>query len=49
MFERVSKCLKDKGDEEHLIMFLSGMGGIRRSQVIKACVKFADGISIFFD
>ena len=38
------KSLKDKGGEEHLIMFLSGMGGTGKSEVIKACMEFVEGI-----
>ena len=47
--KRFKKSLKDKGGEEHLIMFLSGMGGTGKSEVIKAFVEFVEGISIFFD
>ena len=43
------KSMKDKGVEDQLIMFLSGMGGTGKSEVIKAFVEFAKGISIFFD
>ena len=43
------KSMKDKGGEDQLIMFLSGMGGTGKSEVIKAFVEFAKGISIFFD
>ena len=41
---RFKKSLKDKGGEEHLIMFLSGMGGTGKSEVIKACIEFVEGI-----
>ena len=43
------KSMKDRGGEDHLIMFLSGMGGTGKSEVIKAFVEFVEGISIFFD
>ena len=43
------KHLKDRGGEEHLIMFLSGMGGTGKSEVIKAFIDFVKGISTFFD
>ena len=38
--------MKDKGGEDNLVMFLSGMGGTGKSEVIKAFVK---SISIYFD
>ena len=38
----------DKGGDKELIMFLSGMGGTGKSEVIKAFVYFAKGISIAF-
>ena len=38
----------DKGGNEQLIMFSSGMGGIGKSEVIKAFVEFVKGISIVF-
>ena len=47
--KRFKKSLKDKGGEEHLIMFLSGMGGTEKSEAIKSFVDFIDSISIFFD
>ena len=40
--------MKDRGGEDQLIMFLSGMGGTGKSEVIKAFVEFVKGISIFF-
>ena len=40
--------MKDKGKEDQLIMFLSGKGGTGKSEVIKAFVEFAKGISFFF-
>ena len=43
------KSIKDKGGEEHISMFLSGMGSTRKSDVIKAFVDFVEGISKFFD
>ena len=43
------KSLKDKGGEKHLIMFLSGMGGTGKSEVIKAFMDFVKGISKLFD
>ena len=43
------KNLNDRGGEEQLIMFLSGMGGTGKSEVIKAFVEFVESISIFFD
>ena len=39
--------MKDRGGEDQLIMFLSGMGGNGKSEVIKAFVEFVKGISIF--
>ena len=41
--------MKDRGGEDQLIMFLSGMGGTGKSEVIKAFVEFVKGISIFFN
>ena len=41
--------MRDKGGEDQLIMFLSGMGGTGKSEVIKSFVEFVKGISIFFD
>jgi len=43
------KNVKDKSGEDQLIMFLSGMDGTEKSEVIKAFVEFVKGISIFFD
>ena len=40
--------MKDKGGVEELVMFLSGMGGTGKSEVIKAFVEFAKGISFVF-
>ena len=40
--------MKDMGGEEDLVMFLSGMGGTGKSEVIKAFVEFARGISLIF-
>ena len=40
--------MKDKGGEDELVMFLSGMGGTGKSEVIKAFIHFAQGISIDF-
>ena len=40
--------MKDMGGEENLVMFLSGMGGTGKSEVIKAFVEFAGGISLIF-
>ena len=36
-----------KGDVKDLVMFLSGMGGTRKSEVIKAFVFFARNVSNF--
>ena len=47
MSKRIKKSMKDKGGEDQLIMFLSGMGGTGKSEVIKAFVEFAKGIRIF--
>ena len=43
------QSMRDKGGEDQLIMFLSGMGGTGKSEVIKSFVEFVKGISIFFD
>ena len=43
------KSLKDKGGEEHLIMFLSGMVGTEQTETTKAFVDFIESISIFSD
>ena len=42
------KIMKDRGGEDELVMFLSGMGGTGKSEVIKAFIYFAQGISIAF-
>ena len=39
--------MKQRGGEDQLIMFLSGMGGTGKSEVIKAFVEFVKGITIF--
>ena len=44
----IKKFLKEKGGMEELIMFLSGMGGTGKSEVIKAFVQFAKRISSAF-
>ena len=36
------------GGEKDLVMFLSGMGGTEKSEVIKAFVEFVRGISMIF-
>ena len=38
--------MKDKGGEDNLVMFLSGMGGTGKSEVIKA---FINSMSTYFD
>ena len=43
------KRMKDKGGEDNLVMFLSGMGGTGKSEVIKAFIHFAKSISTYFD
>ena len=43
----LKRRMKDKGGEDQLVMFLSGMGGTGKSEVIKAFVEFAKGIRIF--
>ena len=40
--------MRAKGGEDKLVMFLSGMGGTGKSEVIKAFVYFAKEISIIF-
>ena len=40
--------MRDKGGDEELVMFLSGIGGTGRSEVIKAFVHFSKGISFAF-
>ena len=40
--------MQDKGEKENLVMFLSGMGGTGKSEVIKAFVYFAKNISYVF-
>ena len=40
--------MMDRGGDEQLVMFLSGMGGTGKSEVIKAFVEFAKGINIAF-
>ena len=40
--------MQDKGGNENLVMFLSGMGGTGKSEVIKAFVYFAKNISYVF-
>ena len=44
----LKKAMKNKGGEEELVMFLSGMGGTGKSEVIKVFVYFAKGISYVF-
>ena len=44
----LKKTMKDRGGEDELVMFLSGMGGTGKSEVIKAFIHFAQGISIAF-
>ena len=41
--------MKDKGGEDNLVMFLSGMGGTGKSEVISAFVYFVKNISTYFD
>ena len=41
--------MNDKGGENQLNMFLSGMGGTGKSELIKVFVEFVKGIRIFFD
>ena len=38
------KSMKDKGGEDQLIMFLSGVGGAGKIEFIKAFVEFVKGI-----
>ena len=40
---QLKKDMKAKGGEDKLVMFLSGMGGTGKSEVIKAFVYFAKG------
>ena len=44
----LKKNMTKKGAKNNLIMFLSGMGGTGKSEVIKAFVTFAKGISYVF-
>jgi len=44
----LKQVLKQKGGESHLIMFLSGMGGTGKSEVIKAFIDFVKNISNVF-
>ena len=43
------KYLVDKGGHNDLVMFLSGMGGTGKSEVIKAFVYFAKNIIIWLE
>ena len=43
------KSMKDQGGEDNLVMFLSGMGGTGKSEVISAFVYFVKNISTYFD
>ena len=45
---RLKNAMKKKGGEKKLIMFLSGMGGTGKSEVVKAFVYFVENISYFF-
>ena len=45
---KLIKTMKQKGGDDKLVMFLSGMGGTGKSEVIKAFVHFAKGISFAF-
>lgn len=40
--------IRKKGGEDHLVMFLSGMGGTGKSEVIKAFTDFAEKTSNIF-
>ena len=40
--------MEEMGGEENLVMFLSGMGGTGKSEVIRVFVEFARGISLIF-
>ena len=42
------KYMTEKGGHNDLIMFLSGMGGTGKSEVIKVFAYFAKGISLVF-
>ena len=44
----LKELMKRKGGEDHLMMFLSGMGGTGKSEVIKAFIYHAKEISSFF-
>ena len=44
----LKQSMRDKGGEENLVMFLSGMGGTGKSEVIKAFVYFAKHINYVF-
>ena len=44
----LNKELKRRGGENQLIMFLSGMGGSGKSEVIKAFTYFAEKVSACF-
>ena len=48
MFIRTETKHVRQGWKENLVMFLSGMGGTGKSEVIKAFVQFAKGISSAF-
>ena len=41
--------MKDKGEEDQLNMFLLGIGGTGKGEIITYSVEFVKGISIFFD
>ena len=45
---KLKNAMKKKGGEKKLIMFLSGMGGTGKSEVVKAFVYFVKNISYFF-
>ena len=44
----LKKSMTKKGAKNNLVMFLSGMGGTGKSEVIKAFVAFAKNISYVF-
>ena len=46
---KLNKKIREKGGEDNLVMFLSGMGGTGKSEVIKAFVDFAKNISHILD
>ena len=46
---QLKKSMKKKGGTEDLVMFLSGMGGTGKSEVIKAFVMFVTNISHLFN